>query len=72
MRSFCYFIITLCFFAVVHSLWAQQNEDYKPLKLDEADEIENQRIDGKDVMKARGDVRFSHDTLTATCDQAAF
>lgn len=47
-------------------------ESYKPLRLDTADEIENQRIDGKDIMKAKGHVKFSQDTLTATCEQAAF
>lgn len=47
-------------------------EEYKPLRLDAADEIENQRLEGKDILKAKGHVRFSQDTLTATCDQAAF
>ncbi len=51
---------------------ASNREEYKPLRLDEADEIENQRIEGKDVLKAKGHVRFSQDTLTALCDQAAF
>lgn len=50
----------------------QKQSEYKPLRLDAADEIENQRIDGKDILKAKGHVKFSQDTLTATCDQAAF
>lgn len=50
----------------------QTQEEYNPLRLDAADEIENQRIDNKDILKAKGHVKFSQDTLTATCDQAAF
>lgn len=46
--------------------------EYRPLRLESADEIENQRIDGQDVMRGRGNVRFSQDTLTASGDQAAF
>ncbi|MCB0832850.1 MAG: hypothetical protein KDC45_05260 [Bacteroidetes bacterium] len=46
--------------------------DYKPLKLEKADEVENQRVDGRDVLKAIGHVQFSHDTLSAWCDQSAF
>ncbi len=47
-------------------------EEYRPLKLDAADEIENQRLEGKDVLRATGHVKFSQDTITATCDQSAF
>jgi lipopolysaccharide export system protein LptA len=47
-------------------------EAYRPLRLESADEIENQRIDGRDVMRAKGHVRFSQDTLTARGEQAAF
>ncbi len=47
-------------------------ETYKPLRLERADEVEQQTIDGKDVMKASGSVRFSQDTLSAQSDQAAF
>ena len=55
-----------------HDSLQRGQEEYKPLRLDAADEIENQRLDGKDIMKAKGHVRFSQDTLTATCEQAAF
>jgi len=49
-----------------------KKETYSPLRLESADELENQRVDGKDVMRATGKVKFSQDTLTATCDRAAF
>jgi lipopolysaccharide export system protein LptA len=49
-----------------------KTEEYKPLKLDAADEIQNQRVEGKDVLRGTGHVRFSQDTITATCDQSAF
>ncbi len=47
-------------------------EKYRPLRLESADEVEQLRIDGHDVMKAAGSVRFSQDTLSAQSDQAAF
>lgn len=63
-------------FLAVSGAVAQENEGsvghYKPLRLESADEIENQRVDGRDVMWGRGHVRFSQDTLTASGDQAAF
>ncbi len=43
-----------------------------PLRLDHADELENQRIQDRDVMKAYGHVEFSQDTLRGSCDEAAF
>lgn len=49
-----------------------KHQAYAPLRLESADELENQRVDNKDVMRATGNVRFSQDTITATCDEAAF
>ncbi len=64
------FISMFSFLFIAMSGYTQTS--YKPLKLDEADEIENIRIDNQDIIKAHGNVRFSQDTLTATCDEAAF
>lgn len=75
-------ICTMMLFANIFVLHAQNldslsrskasKETYKPLRLESADEVEQQTIDGKDVMKAAGSVRFSQDTLSAQSDQAAF
>lgn len=49
-----------------------KHQSFSPLKLESADELENQRVDNKDVMRATGNVQFSQDTISATCDEAAF
>lgn len=45
---------------------------YKPLKLDRADLLENAKIQGQDVLKATGNVRFSQDTVVVHCDRAVY
>lgn len=54
------------------SLARAGKEKYKPLRLERSDELEQQLINGVEVLKATGDVAFSQDTLSASCDQAAF
>ncbi len=43
-----------------------------PLRLEHADELENQRVDNRDILRAIGHVEFSQDTLRAWCDESAF
>lgn len=43
-----------------------------PLRLEHADELENQRVDNRDILRATGHVEFSQDTLRAWCNESAF
>ncbi len=74
-------IVLVCLFSVTG--WAQQNADSlnrvllarqapSPLRLEHADELENQRLDNRDILRATGHVEFSQDTLQAWCKESAF
>lgn len=83
VQGICWGLIIEMVFVAASSFLMSQNADslsraraaresYRLLKLESADEVENMRIEGRDILKATGRVRFSQDTLSARCDQAAF
>jgi len=48
------------------------NQTPSPLRLEHADELENQRLENRDILRATGHVEFSQDTLQAWCNESAF